>query len=92
MTRFHLQQTPRRLSGLGLSCLALGYALLAIPPVDGPWSLTVAPVLLVLGYGVFIPWAVLRIGYDQQSPPAPEASGAGARVTGRKRRPDRGNA
>ncbi|MFA6110102.1 MAG: hypothetical protein WDA75_15145 [Candidatus Latescibacterota bacterium] len=92
MTRFHLQQTPRRLSGLGLSCLALGYTLLAVPPVDGPWSLSVAPILLVLGYGVFIPWAVLRVGHGRQSPPAPEASTTGAPTTGRERRTDRGNA
>lgn len=59
-----LQLTSRRLSGLALSCLVLGYVLLGLPPVEGPFSLTVAPILLVLGYGVFIPWAVLRVGRD----------------------------
>ena len=59
-----LRSTSRRLSGLALSCLALGYLLLGWPPAGVPCSLTVAPILLVLGYGVFIPWAILRVGRD----------------------------
>ena len=38
---------------------ALGYVFLSLPPVDGFMSLTLAPLLLVLGYCVLLPIAVL---------------------------------
>ena len=44
---------------VGLGIIALGYVLLRIPPVDGPLSLTVAPLLLVAGYCVILPAAIL---------------------------------
>ena len=44
---------------VGLGTIALGYVLLRIPPVDGPLSLTVAPMLLVAGYCVILPAAIL---------------------------------
>ena len=44
---------------VGLGVIALGYVLLRIPPVDGPLSLTVAPILLVAGYCVILPAAIL---------------------------------
>jgi len=44
---------------VGLACIAAGYFFLSLPPVDGPLSLTVAPFLLVLGYCVLIPLALL---------------------------------
>ena len=47
------------LFGLGLATIALGYVFLSLPPVDGFMSLTLAPLLLVLGYCVFIPIALL---------------------------------
>ena len=47
------------LFGLGLVAIALGYVFLSLPPVDGFMSLTLAPLLLVLGYCVFIPIALL---------------------------------
>lgn len=47
------------LFGLGLGIIALGYILLRVPPVDGFLSLTAAPVLLVIGYCVVIPAAIL---------------------------------
>ena len=43
----------------GLAAIALGYVLLRVPPVDGPLSLTVAPILLVAGYCVILPAAIL---------------------------------
>ena len=43
----------------GLGVILLGYFCLAQPPVDGALSLTVAPILLVLGYCVIIPIALL---------------------------------
>ena len=45
--------------GAGLFVIALGYVLLSIPPADGFLSLTLAPILLVLGYCVLIPAALL---------------------------------
>ena len=47
------------LFGLGLATIALGYVFLSLPPVDGFMSLTLAPLLLILGYCVFIPLALL---------------------------------
>ena len=47
------------LFGLGLATMALGYVFLSLPPVDGFMSLTLAPLLLVLGYCVLIPIALL---------------------------------
>ena len=47
------------LFGLGIAVIGLGYFLLSIPPADGFWSLTMAPVLLVVGYCVIIPASIL---------------------------------
>lgn len=43
----------------GLAVILLGYAFLHIPPAEGFFSLTLAPVLLVVGYCVLIPMAIL---------------------------------
>ena len=53
-------RTPRFARALGV--IGLGYALLAVPPADGIASLTVAPVLLVVGYCVLVPMAILAPG------------------------------
>ena len=44
---------------VGLLVIGLGYVLLSIPPADGFLSLTLAPILLVLGYCVVIPVSLL---------------------------------
>ena len=44
---------------LGIAVIILGYIALAQPPADSFMSLTVAPILLVLGYCVIIPVAIL---------------------------------
>ena len=44
---------------VGLGVIAVGYVLLRIPPVDGFLSLTAAPILLVAGYCVILPAAIL---------------------------------
>jgi uncharacterized membrane protein HdeD (DUF308 family) len=46
----------------GLVSIALGYVFLRIPPADGFLSLTLAPVLLVLGYCALMPLAILYKG------------------------------
>ena len=56
-----------RLFGLGLGVIALGYVFLSRPPVDGFLSLTLAPLLLVLGYCVLIPMALLK-GKKKEDP------------------------
>ena len=48
----------------GLACLVLGYLCLSHPPANGFVSLTLAPILLVLGYGLLIPLALLRMGKE----------------------------
>ena len=47
------------LFGIGLLVIATGYVLLRVPPVDGFLSLTAAPILLVAGYCVLVPAAIL---------------------------------
>lgn len=48
-----------QLFGLGMIFLVLGYISLSIGPWDSFWSLTLAPILLVLGYVVILPIAFL---------------------------------
>ncbi len=47
------------LSICALVTLTTGYLLLRLPPADGTLSLTVAPLLLVLGYCILVPAAIL---------------------------------
>ncbi len=47
------------LFALGVGVIVVGYFALAQPPVDGFISLTVAPILLVIGYCIIIPLAIL---------------------------------
>ena len=47
------------LAGVGLVAIVLGYVLLSVPPADGFLSLTLAPILLVTGYCVLIPAAMI---------------------------------
>ena len=43
----------------GLIVIVLGYISLAQGPVNSFWSLTLAPILLVIGYCVLIPLGIL---------------------------------
>ncbi len=56
----------------GLATIVIGYLLLSVPPADGFLSLTLAPILLVLGYCVLIPAAILVKDH-----PEGEANGGG---------------
>lgn len=47
------------LFAIGLATIILGYVALSVPPADGFLSLTLAPLLLVAGYCVLIPLALL---------------------------------
>jgi hypothetical protein len=44
---------------VGIATIASGYAFLRIPPADGFLSLTLAPLLLIIGYCVLVPWAIM---------------------------------
>jgi hypothetical protein len=45
--------------GIGLLTIVLGYVALSQQPWDGAMALVVAPILLVLGYCVIIPFGIL---------------------------------
>jgi uncharacterized membrane protein HdeD (DUF308 family) len=47
------------LFALGVAVIVAGYVALAQPPADSFMSLTVAPILLVIGYCIIIPVAIL---------------------------------
>ena len=51
----------------GLASILIGYVCLRIPPAEGFLSLTLAPVLLVAGYCVLIPWAILARDQTEES-------------------------
>lgn len=57
-----------RLFAVGLATIALGYFLLSIPPADGFLSLTLAPLLLVVGYCALIPLAILARETPEEPP------------------------
>ena len=48
-----------QLLGIGLAFLVVGYVLMAQPPVDSFWSLTLSPIVLMIGYLVVIPYAIM---------------------------------
>ncbi len=50
---------------LGLGVILIGYIFLSIPPAQGVFSLTLAPILLVVGYCVIIPVAILFPGHRE---------------------------
>lgn len=51
----------------GLITIILGYFALAQPPVSGFMTLTLAPILLVIGYCVLVPWAIFWKQKQQKS-------------------------
>ena len=58
--------------GLGIGVILIGYLCLAQPPVDGFFSLTLAPILLVLGYCVLIPIGLLIGGRRKKAATDPK--------------------
>lgn len=55
------------LAAAGLASILIGYVCLRIPPAEGFLSLTLAPVLLVAGYCVLIPLAILSRDQTEES-------------------------
>lgn len=60
---------------LGMAVIGLGYLLLSVPPAEGFWSLTMAPVLLIVGYCGIIPVAILL--KDGRADGSDETTGTG---------------
>ena len=56
---FPLTAENYQLFGVGIFIIILGYISLSKGPADSFWSLTLAPILLVFGYCVVIPFAIL---------------------------------
>ncbi len=54
------------LFGVAILFLLLGYIALAQGPADSFWSLTLAPILLVIGYLVIIPVAIIYSERNKQ--------------------------
>jgi hypothetical protein len=48
-----------KIFGLGLLILIIGYFFMAQGPADSFMSLTLSPIILVIGYCVVIPYAIL---------------------------------
>lgn len=46
--------------GIGIVVLIIGYFFLSQSPADGTGPMVIAPVLLVLGYCVIIPYGILK--------------------------------
>lgn len=65
-----LGKTNYLLAALGLLVIVIGYVCLAQPPVNGSLTLTVAPILLVAGYCVIMPLAILWRGKKQGEQPS----------------------
>ena len=55
------------LAAAGLASILIGYVCLRTPPAEGFLSLTLAPVLLVAGYCVLIPLAILTRDQTEES-------------------------
>jgi hypothetical protein len=58
-TQLPFGRTNYLIFAVGILILFLGYIALAQGPADSFWSLTLAPILLVIGYLVVIPLAIL---------------------------------
>ncbi len=54
--------------GLALLVLTIGYIFLAQPPVNGFTSLTLAPLVLIIGYCILVPWAIFYRPKNNKEP------------------------
>ena len=69
---FHFERENLLLFGAGLLIIILGYIALAQGPWNSFWSLTLAPILLVLGYCVVIPLSLLYHKREKKQAQTPE--------------------
>lgn len=54
-----LEPINYKILAVGISIIVLGYIALSATPWDNPLAITVAPILLVLGYCVVIPVGII---------------------------------
>lgn len=62
---FPLEKENFMIIGLGIAVLIIGYVLMSQNSVDGFMPTIVAPILLVLGYCVIIPYGILKKAKSQ---------------------------
>lgn len=55
-----LEKTNFVIIGIGIAVLVIGYLLMSSNSVDGFTNTVIAPILLVLGYCVIIPYGILK--------------------------------
>ncbi len=53
-----LTATNYKLFGVAVVVIVIGYFFMAQGPVDGFMSLTLAPIVLIIGYCVLVPYAI----------------------------------
>ena len=46
------------LFALGIVVISIGFFMIGISPWDNPVSLSVAPIVLLIGYFIIFPWAI----------------------------------
>ena len=75
---FPLERENFAILGVGLLCIVLGYVALSGNTVEGFRQLTLAPILLLLGYCVIIPLGIMyRKKPKADSPPNPASETTG---------------
>jgi hypothetical protein len=72
---FPLEKENYIILGIGLVVIVLGYLALSGNTVEGFSQLTVAPILLVLGYCVIIPVGILYRKKEKKDSPAQSLTG-----------------
>jgi len=65
MKNLFLSKT-KKVFGISILLLAIGYFLLAQKPVENPLGLTVAPLILVGVYCILIPFAIIKDSKDSK--------------------------
>lgn len=72
MHRFQIPFTRKNYIAFAVAFVVtgVGFIFLAQPPVNGFMSLTLAPILLVIGYCVLFPYAIMARQRPRQTPVA----------------------
>ncbi len=72
--RLPLEPVNFKIIGGGIFCIILGYIALSADSVEGVLPLTIAPILLVIGYCILLPLGIMyRKGLFSRTKEAPEA-------------------